>query len=170
MLQKHYSEAANPNIYLFDSLFYTSLTHNPDLASNWTKKINIFNYSKLIIPICQCQHWILIVVSLTDRKIESYNSLLPRGILNAKDNIPLCKIQKFLHTEYKRLYLRTIPFSFYKSFAQGLPQQTSSADCGLFILHYANAIMKGQTINYENYPHTVNMRRQYAESCISNLS
>ena len=51
MLHKHHKEAANPNIYLFNSLFYTSLTHNPDLASNWTKNINIFNYSKLIIPV-----------------------------------------------------------------------------------------------------------------------
>ena len=91
-------------IRTFDSLFYTSLTHNPDLASNWTKNINIFYYDKLIIPICQCHHWILIVVSLTNRTIKSYNSLLPRGILHAKDNIPLCKILNFLNTENRRLY------------------------------------------------------------------
>ena len=46
---------------------------------------------------------------------------------------------------------------------------SGSTPGGLFILHYANANMKGQKNNYENYPHTVDMRRQYAESCISNL-
>ena len=169
ILQAHHNEADRPDIYLLDSLFFTSLTHHPSLAINWTKNINIFTYNKIIIPICQSQHWILIVVSLPDRKIELYNSLLPRGLLSAENNILMCRIQKFLHTEYQRLYQKPLPFPFHQSFVQGIPQQTSSADCGLFILHFANSIMKRQNIQNKNYPHTINLRRQYTDFCISNL-
>ena len=50
ILQNHHNEAAKPDIYLFDSLFYTSLTHNPSLATNWTKNINIFTYKLIAQP------------------------------------------------------------------------------------------------------------------------
>ena len=52
IFQAHHIEAARPDIYLLNSLFYTSLTHNPSLANNWTKNINIFTYNKLIILLC----------------------------------------------------------------------------------------------------------------------
>ena len=101
--------------------------------------------------------------------MELYNSLLPRGLLSAENNILLCRIQKYVHSKYKRLYQNPLTFPFHQSFVQGIPQQTSSADCGLVILHFANSIMKGQNIKNENYPHTINLRRQYADFCISNL-
>ena len=52
ILEAHHNEADRPDIYLLDSLFFTSLTHHPGLAINWTKNTNIFNYNKIIIPIC----------------------------------------------------------------------------------------------------------------------
>merc|ERR1711954_68927 len=37
ILQAHHNEADRLDIYLLDSLFFTSRTHPPNLASNWTK-------------------------------------------------------------------------------------------------------------------------------------
>ena len=34
ILQAHHNEADRPDIYLLDSLFFTSLTHHPSLATN----------------------------------------------------------------------------------------------------------------------------------------
>ena len=37
ILEAHHNEADRPDIYLLDSLFFTSLTHHPSLAINWKK-------------------------------------------------------------------------------------------------------------------------------------
>ena len=37
ILEAHHKETDRPDIYLLDSLFFTSLTHHPSLAVNWTK-------------------------------------------------------------------------------------------------------------------------------------
>ena len=37
ILETHHKETDRPDIYLLDSLFFTSLTHHPSLAANWTK-------------------------------------------------------------------------------------------------------------------------------------
>ena len=169
ILDNHHKETDRPDIYLLDSLFFTSLTHHPSLASNWTKNTNIFTYNKIIIPICQCQHWTLIVISPSDKTIQLYNSLLPRNLPSGEHNILLCRIQKFLYSEYHRIYQDTLPFPFHQSIVQGLPQQTSSADCGLFTLHFASSIMKNKEIQWDNYPHTIELRQKYAQFCIKNL-
>ena len=169
ILDNHHKETDRPDIYLLDSLFFTSLTHHPSLASNWTKNTNIFTYNKIIIPICQCQHWTLIVISPSNRSIQLYNSLLPRNLPSGEHHILLCRIQKFLYSEYHRIYQDTLPFPFHQSIVQGLPQQTSSADCGLFTLHFASSIMKNKEIQWDNYPHTIKLRQKYAQFCIKNL-
>ena len=110
------------------------------------------------------------MVSITHGTIEPYNSLLPREKLQANNNIPLCKTQNFFEPEHKTLYAYSIPFSFHTTFLPGLPKQTSAADCGLFVLHFANAVMKGHAINFTNYPDTICMRQQYVKFCLSQLS
>ena len=128
ILETHHNETDRPDIYLLDSLFFTSLTHHPSLAVNWTKNTNIFTYNKIIIPICQSQHWILIVISPQERNMELYNSLLPRHLPSGENNTFMCRLQQFLYNEYNRLYHKlslshSISLS-YKEFHKKLLQQT----------------------------------------------
>ena len=169
ILDNHHTETGRSDIYLLDSLFFSSLTHHPKLASNWTKNTNLFTYNKILVPICQCQHWTLIVISPSDNTIQLYNSLLPRHLPSGEHNKLLCRIQKFLHSEYHRIYKNTLPFPFQQSVMQGLPQQTSSADCGLFTIHFASSIMKNTELQWDNYPSTIELRQKYARFCIKNL-
>ena len=169
ILDNHHTETSRSDIYLLDSLFFSSLTHHPELASNWTKNINLFAYNKILVPICQCQHWTLIVISPRDNTIQLYNSLLPRHHPSGEHNKLLCRIQKFLHSEYHRIYKNTLPFPFQQSIRQGLPQQTSSADCGLFAIHFASCIMTNTETQWDNYPNTIELRQKYARFCMKNL-
>ena len=101
--------------------------------------------------------------------MELYNSLLPRHLPSGENNTFMCRLQQFLYDEYHRLYHKTLPFPFHQSIIQGVPQQTSSADCGLFTLYFANSIMKNENIKGENYPDTIKLRQQYTKYCIGNL-
>lgn len=66
--------------YCFSTFFYTLLCNGRSLydyqrVRRWTKNVNILEYGKLLVPIHLPGHWCLAVISLSQRKIQYYDSL-----------------------------------------------------------------------------------------------
>ena len=73
------------NLY-FLSQFYQKLTeisdngnleydYNFNLVRNWNKKVNIFSFERIFLPICRYNHWILVVINFPEKRIQFYDSL-----------------------------------------------------------------------------------------------
>lgn len=61
------SSSVSEDVYIFDSLFYSKLKHinkenkSYEEASRWLDE-DIFNEDFLIMPVCEENHWFLIII------------------------------------------------------------------------------------------------------------
>jgi hypothetical protein len=66
---RHLFPSAVTSCYAFSSLFYTRLEISGyDGVQRWTRRVNIFSHSLLIIPINIDHHWTLVTVDLEDSR------------------------------------------------------------------------------------------------------
>jgi hypothetical protein len=64
----------NNDFYFFNTFFYTSLvSRGIKSVLNWHKKVNIFSYKKIFIPIVENYHWLLVVVDTELYRIVLYD-------------------------------------------------------------------------------------------------
>ena len=50
-------------LYLYNSCFYQKLSQfNPQALLKWTKLTDIFSKKYLVIPVCDSNHWILVII------------------------------------------------------------------------------------------------------------
>jgi sentrin-specific protease 1 len=71
-------------IYIFSTFFmsklYQSGKYRFDLVARWTKKIDIFGFKKVFIPInIKNQHWTLVFIDLTVKTIGYYDAMRGDG-------------------------------------------------------------------------------------------
>jgi len=130
-------------------------------VKSWTRKIDIFSKRMLIFPVCEDEHWYLIIVCNPGLvcKITYENMRDNRNVLNRKGLTPniivldslgsshkmsVEKIRSYMEYEHKeRLHVpQFFSESKIKFNVPVVPLQTNSCDCGVYLLHYIEKIFE----------------------------
>lgn len=151
-LSLFYEKSSFP-FYIFNTFFYPLISFKIN-ASNFPesicykpkKKINIFDYKYLIIPIFEGNHWSTVIVTHPNKMkcISKDNCPCIIYLDSYYENNAKCigTIKRFIYSEYA-LYNGTysredyfLKVKYIKTFIPKVPKQPNTFDCGIFMLTY----------------------------------
>lgn len=107
----------------------------------WTRKVDIFAYDVLVIPVHKGIHWCMSIIHFKNKTIKYYDSM------GAPDNQVLNALAEYLKEE--SLDKKKVAFDFSGwtvENVQGIPQQENGSDCGVFSCMYAEFITRNRPI------------------------
>ena len=71
---------SNTPIFVFNTFFYPKLKEQGyEGVRRWTRRVDLFSFEKIILPIHLTNHWCLAAVNLRERRFEYYDSLHGNG-------------------------------------------------------------------------------------------
>ncbi|XP_052446613.1 sentrin-specific protease 5 [Carassius gibelio] len=158
-------EATNHKVHFFNSFFYRQfVAKGYEGVRRWTKKVDLFSKTLILIPLHLEIHWSLITVDVSKQSINFYDS---QGILFkfAVDNI-----LKYILAEAKEKKQAVFQKGWKMVVNRSIPQQKNDNDCGVFLLEYCKclAFMKPLLFTQEDMPRV--RKRIYRELCERRLS
>ena len=148
---------SNPNVFMHTH-FYTLLKNRVSNDNYWERKQqvvekNLFEVNKIFIPInLNCNHWILVVVSMQLELIEGYDSMYtkPTRRSNTDIHIAMTTVKNFLERQYEKQYNSSLSTSWRTATrsAGAVPFQENDTDCGVFMMAYMDMISVGDDLNF----------------------
>ena len=174
-LDHHVAEEIKRNIHVFNSFFFSKIRsiHSKkesepsyEFASRWLKNVDIFEKDFLIIPVCEKDHWVLVIVCYLDKPPQRETNLLQDKDLYAPTVIVLnsCRglappvkksLSQFLTKQWlqergsqRRFTIHSAKKSGLRLIFPDLPQQKNSYDCGVYILGYFYCFLKNPRQSY----------------------
>ena len=145
------SQGRLPATYAFNTFFYTRLVEKGFTAvKRWTKKVDLFSHSVLLVPVHLGMHWCLAVVDVERKEIAYYDSMggnnkVRQTNMFINDRIIISTSQACVkalasyleeeHQDKKKAPLDTSDWS--KVIAKEIPQQMNGSDCGMFTCKFA---------------------------------
>ncbi|KAJ8418907.1 hypothetical protein AAFF_G00004060 [Aldrovandia affinis] len=153
-------EAVNHKVHFFNSFFHRQLVAKGyEGVKRWTKKVDLFTKSLLLIPIHLEIHWSLITVDITNQHIHFYDS---QGIMfkYAVENILkyiLAEAKEKQHTVYQKGWKMIVNKS--------IPQQKNDSDCGVFVLEYCKCLALEEPLQFTQEDMPKVRKRIYKELC-----
>eukprot|EP01116_Phalansterium_solitarium_P011287 TRINITY_DN2691_c0_g1_i1.p1 TRINITY_DN2691_c0_g1~~TRINITY_DN2691_c0_g1_i1.p1 ORF type:complete len:706 (-),score=239.45 TRINITY_DN2691_c0_g1_i1:161-2278(-) len=146
-----------PRVYCFNTFFYSMLAkHGHSRVAKWTRKVNLFEYDKLIIPIHKDVHWTLGVINFKDKRFEYLDSMYSR--------FDSCfqVMRKYLQDEAKAKSYKDLDLSQWTNHSPSdVPQQQNGYDCGVFMCRFAANISQNQPFTF-GQKHMLNLRKRMA--------
>lgn len=127
--------------YSFSSWFYEKLKKGQDVT-RWAKKVDLFSFRLLIIPVYLTAHWCIIIVDNNQKQIEYFDSFHRK---NEKFYPP---VQKYLNSRWKAKYKTECPKYTESRMLKDYPRQYNGHDCGAFALCAAEYRARGATLDY----------------------
>ncbi|XP_005989456.1 sentrin-specific protease 5 [Latimeria chalumnae] len=147
-------------VHFFNSFFYRQLvTKGYNGVKRWTKNVDIFRKTLLLIPIHLSIHWSLITVNLPSQTVYFYDS---QGI-----HFKFCveNIQKYILTEAKEKDKVEFLEGWRTVFSKCIPQQKNDSDCGTFMLQYCKCLALEQPFEFSQEDMPKVRKRIYKELC-----
>ncbi|XP_043271833.1 ubiquitin-like-specific protease ESD4 [Venturia canescens] len=135
---------SNEDVYVMNSFFFPRLHINGHVAvKRWTKRINIFKFRKVIVPIHLGNHWCLAVIDMLFGEICYYDSF--KGSQPAY----LATLLEYLVQEAKEK--NEVPIN-KEEWTLGnktnIPCQTNGYDCGVFTCQFARYEAANRAIDF----------------------
>ncbi|VDD90513.1 unnamed protein product [Enterobius vermicularis] len=122
-----------PKVYAFTTFFYTNLAqHGYNKVKRWTKKVDIFSYDILLVPVHLGAHWCLAVIDLKLKFIHYYDSL------GGSNDHCLDLLKSYLNEESidkRKKSFEVTDWEFRN--AVDIPLQMNGSDCGMFTCKFA---------------------------------
>lgn len=133
-----------PKLYAFNTFFFTKLATGGHAAvRRWTRKVDLFAYDVILVPLHSSMHWCLATVDFRKKLIAYYDSL---GSNNERDNC-LQTLQLYLEAESQDKRGCGLDWEPWKlEVISGLPQQHNGTDCGMFMCQYAECLSRDAKI------------------------
>ncbi|KAJ1518965.1 hypothetical protein ONE63_011419 [Megalurothrips usitatus] len=152
-----------PKTWVFPTQFYEKISSaGEDSVNRWTKNVNIFDCSLIIIPVHRPGHWSLVIVSVPEKTITCFNSLGPSTVDQTCADI----IMKYLTYEAKARGRSLNTQEWKTEMAKNVTMQNNSIDCGVFVCYYARMVSEGKRCNHP--PSVVHgMRLQVAKEVLA---
>ncbi|XP_042650017.1 sentrin-specific protease 5 isoform X2 [Tyto alba] len=153
-------DAVPEKVHFFNSFFHRQLvTKGYNGVKRWTKKVDLFKKTLLLIPIHLEVHWSLITVNIPSRIISFYDS---QGI-----HFKFCveNIRKYLLTEAKEKNRPEFLQGWQTSVTKCIPQQKNDSDCGVFVLQYCKCLALDQPFQFSQEDMPRVRKRIYKELC-----
>ncbi|KAJ1346950.1 hypothetical protein KIN20_001885 [Parelaphostrongylus tenuis] len=133
------SEAKNlPKVYAFNTFFYTCMsTKGYASVRRWTRKIDIFAYDIILVPVHRNIHWCLAVIDFLEKRIDYYDSLLGRN----QECLDILK--NYLNEEYKDKKKQIFDFKRWNfNLRTDIPRQMNGSDCGVYLCKFAEFVSR----------------------------
>ncbi|XP_023260817.1 sentrin-specific protease 5-like isoform X1 [Seriola lalandi dorsalis] len=153
-------ESASHKVHFLNSFFHRQLmTKGYDGVKRWTKQVDLFSKSLLLVPIHLEVHWCLVTADFVKKKICLYDS---QG--NALQKVAR-NILKYLMTEAKEKQQTAFENGWAVSFDEKIPQQTNENDCGVFVLEYSRCLALAKPLQFSQEDIPKIRKRIYKELC-----
>ena len=113
-------------------------------VKRWTRKVDIFTFDILLVPVHLGFHWCLAVVDFAQSAVFYYDSM------GGNNWACLEALGEYLTDEYmhkKKRELSTDHFNM--EFVKVIPRQKNGSDCGVFALQFAEHISRRAAINFD---------------------
>ncbi|XP_057664560.1 uncharacterized protein LOC130898947 [Diorhabda carinulata] len=131
-----------PKAYAFNTFFYPKLLKDGHQSlRRWTKKVDIFEYALICVPIHLGMHWCMAIIDFRAKSIRYYDSM------GSSNNKCLDALKKYLEAEH--LDKKKIPFDtsdFELENVKDIPQQMNGSDCGMFSCTFAEFLTRDAKI------------------------
>ncbi|GAA6222546.1 sentrin-specific protease 5-like [Lates japonicus] len=153
-------ESAHHKVHFLNSFFHRQLmTKGYEGVKRWTKQVDLFSKSLLLVPIHLEVHWCLVTADFVKKKICLYDS---QG--NALQKVAR-NILKYLMTEAKEKQQTAFENGWAVSFDEKIPQQTNENDCGVFVLEYSRCLALAKPLQFSQEDIPKIRKRIYKELC-----
>lgn len=137
-------ERSPKEIYCFNTFFYSKLKDSGHKAlRRWTKKVDIFSFKLILIPVHLGMHWTLASIDMRNKQINYYDSMngnnqdcLNLLLTYLKDEL-LDKKKEHLDIENWRTII-----------VKKIPQQMNGSDCGMFTCKYADYLSRNKSFTF----------------------
>ncbi|XP_019876205.1 sentrin-specific protease isoform X2 [Aethina tumida] len=127
-----------PKTYAMNTFFYTKISKDgPGSVRRWTKKVDLFSYDLMCIPIHLGMHWCMAAVDFRVKAIKYYDSM------GSNNNRCLNALRSYLeceHMDKKKTALDTSVYTLEN--VKGIPQQMNGSDCGMFSCTFAEFLSR----------------------------
>ncbi|XP_064458246.1 sentrin-specific protease 1-like [Ornithodoros turicata] len=145
LMQRSQENPKLAKVYAFNTFFYPRLAAGSHKSvQRWTRKVDIFSYDILLVPLHFHAHWCLSSVDLRKGHIAYYDSM---G--GSSDMDVLETIREYLQEESmekRKFELDTSQWTMVVM--RDIPLQKNGSDCGMFVCQYAECISRGASINF----------------------
>lgn len=147
----------NLKVHAFTTFFYPKLVKDGYATlRRWTRKIDVFGFDLILVPIHLGLHWTLAVIDFECREIRYYDSM------NGNNGECLKALRNYLTEEHKDkksgVAFDLSEWNFLHN--KNLPQQMNGSDCGMFACKYAEYLSRGRTTFNFNQSHMPYFRRR----------
>ncbi|VDM19982.1 unnamed protein product [Wuchereria bancrofti] len=142
--QRSQNDESLPKVYAFNSFFYSTLV-SKGYASvrRWTRKIDIFAYELLLIPVHLGAHWCLAVIDFKNRIIDYYDSM------GGNNDCCLDVMSEYLCEESLDKRKKEFDLSDWQLVNRDdIPQQMNGSDCGMFACKFAEYAARRAQISF----------------------
>ncbi|KAI6182956.1 hypothetical protein M3Y97_00436000 [Aphelenchoides bicaudatus] len=133
IMQRSENHRDLPKVYVFNTFFLKTLNSRGYAGvKRWTRKVDIFDFDVLLIPVHLGNHWCLSVIDMKAREINYFDSLggTNHGCLETLKNYLLEE-----HRDKKKSELNLSSWSF--ECRSEIPRQMNGSDCGVFTCCFA---------------------------------
>ena len=131
-------------VHVFNSFFYLLLQkHGYERVARWTRSIDLFSCSRVILPVHLGSHWCLAVVDMARKELRYYDSLRGSG------ERCLRLLAGYLVDEMRAKQGKTLDLSKWsKITVKDLPRQSNGYDCGVFACQYGRCIIADKPFDF----------------------
>lgn len=140
-----------PKTYAMNTFFYPKLLKDgPSSLRRWTRKVDIFSYDIIAVPIHLGMHWCMSIIDFRDCTIKYYDSM---GRSNNRCLDALLNYLKAEHLDKKQKEYDVSEWALEN--VQDIPQQMNGSDCGVFSCTYAEFLTRDAELSFgqENMPY-----------------
>ncbi|EGT51593.1 hypothetical protein CAEBREN_10473 [Caenorhabditis brenneri] len=140
-----------PKTYAFNTFFYTNIiTKGYASVKRWTRKVDIFSYEIILVPVHLGMHWCMAVIDMVERKIEFYDSLYDGN------TAVLPALKKYIAEESadkKKVQFDFTDWEIYQM--EEIPRQQNGSDCGVFSCQFGEWASRRQAPRFtqKNMPY-----------------
>lgn len=148
LLERSKSNSTLPNLHIFNTFFYPRLKNGGfSQIRRWTKKIDIFSFDMILIPIHLGIHWCCAEINFKTRTIIYYDSL------HSENNECLRLLHGYLIEEYSDKKgndgVENFNFSSWRLLSpKNIPSQQNGYDCGVFACIFAEFRSRGMNFTF----------------------
>ncbi|KAL4001827.1 Ulp1 protease family C-terminal catalytic domain protein [Acanthocheilonema viteae] len=163
--ERSQKDASLPKVYAFNSFFYSTLnTKGYASVRRWTRKIDIFAYEMLLIPIHLDAHWCLTVIDFKNRIIDYYDSM------GGSNDHCLDILSEYLCEESLDKRKKEFDLSGWQvANRDDIPQQMNGSDCGMFACKFAEYAARRAQISFSQEHMPYFRERMVYEICQKKL-
>lgn len=132
-------------VHVFTTHFYNVL-HNRgyEAVRRWTESVDLFSFDLVLVPIHDSDHWSLVALRMAEQSFEFYDSM-------GRRNVPCFRtLMKYLREEHMDKRRKPLhPDDMWEChFVTGIPIQTNTNDCGVFVCLYAECLVRKSPFSF----------------------